>query len=197
MKSSNSLREIDDFIRRLNTRDFRNIVRPEYKIGKPLYDHLLEAVRSGRLSHHQTANALAVLSKLRFHGSELEVFDVIVTSLQHAHQRVRDEAAKRTIGFLRKNRWLPPFYSNSVAESLRTVAATTLDEHARRLVTTFIEHGPAGWSNSKRRKVDVPARDSSADADVASTDRPPTETIPSIAPDRCERPIEGPRRERQ
>ena len=144
-------KQIRDFIRRLNTREFRDVMLPEYALGKPLFDAVKTGIEGGRLSHHQTANGLAVLSRLRGFGEGDDVFDLFVTSLSHPHQRVRDKAVRLTIEYMRSQRWHARYYSPTSIDMLRVAAATALDEHSRWLINKLLERGPAAWEFPRLR----------------------------------------------
>ena len=133
-------KQLNAFLAKLNT---RSIVRwqPEFRLGRPLYDFLLEALQSGKLGPNQTVNALVVLFRLRALGTEPDLLEHLTRALSHDSVRVRNQAAHITIGLMRANDWRPPFVSSTVRGALDEALRLGLSKDSADLVRTFLDHG--------------------------------------------------------
>jgi len=120
---------IDALVRKLHTRRIINW-QPEFRIGKPLYDALLDLLARGALTDHQTANALVVLHRLRGHGED-PVFVAILRTLTHESKRARDQAATLCLGMIR-------FSHRPLTESLRAKLRDALKLGVSKNVATAI-----------------------------------------------------------
>jgi hypothetical protein len=80
---SDTSKQIASVLRKLETRGIVSFME-EQRLGKPVYDALLEQLRNASLSKNQTANALVVLFQLRALGVE-PVFEAVMTALAHPH----------------------------------------------------------------------------------------------------------------
>jgi hypothetical protein len=114
----------------------------EQRLGKPVYDALLERLKNGSLSKNQTANALVVLFQLRTLGVE-PVFEAVMTALAHPHVRVRTQATTLAIGLMNVSGWSAPYYTPENLDKLRAALGRGVHKDAGIRAMALIEKGPA------------------------------------------------------
>ena len=136
-------KQLGDFLAKLNTRS-KVGWRPEFRLGRPLYDFLIDALKSGRLLPHQTANALVVVFRLRALGTGIDLLEVLRQALSHRSIVVRTRAATLLIGLMRFNDWRPPFVSAATREALVEALRLGVYKDTGQFVTRFLERGPEG-----------------------------------------------------
>lgn len=129
--------ELQSLIRKLDRTQTLDWVE-EMRLGKPAYDHLLASVRGAHLNRNQTANALHALFRLRPHGDEEEVFDLLRNHTSHSEIRVRSEAVKLLIGMMKLHELQPPFSPTTCSAEIKAAITSGLYHDVASLANDFM-----------------------------------------------------------
>jgi hypothetical protein len=130
-------RELESLIRKL---DRKVIVPwlPGMRLGRPVYNHLLGKVRANELNRNQTANALHALFRLRLHGSEEEIFALLLDFSRHPDKRVRSEAVDLLMRMVRVHKSQSPFQPSTCMQEIKEALELGLEHnvafHAQRFL---------------------------------------------------------------
>jgi hypothetical protein len=130
--------QLEHILRQLN----RRILVPwvtEMRLGKPVYDFLLSAVRERPLTKHQRANLLVALYRLKGHGKDEDVLPIFIEHATHTEIRVRGQAISLLIGLMREHNFIPPYLTDESVSAIRSGVSMGLYENSERVARSFLE----------------------------------------------------------